>query len=67
MEFKDVVWKSLQTGGSIYIAGNAKNMPQGVRKAFMDVCVQCGNLTEDEAGVFIQKLEKTSRYQTECW
>lgn len=42
-------------------------MPQGVRKAFVDVCIESGRLTETEANNYILNMEKTGRYQTECW
>lgn len=67
MENRDLIWSRLEQGGLIFVAGNAKNMPQGVRKAFLDVCILSGKLTEKQANEYIQHMEKIGRYQTECW
>lgn len=66
-ENSNLIWDTLERGASVFVAGNAKNMPQGVRKAFVDVCMESGNLTETEANGYIQNMENTGRYQTECW
>ncbi|KAJ8937008.1 hypothetical protein NQ314_012090 [Rhamnusium bicolor] len=67
LENKTLVWGALQKKAFIFIAGNAKLMPQEVRKAFVSVCMECGEMSENDAIRFIETMEKTSRYQTECW
>ncbi|CAG9864993.1 unnamed protein product [Phyllotreta striolata] len=62
-----LVWELLQNEARIFVAGSSKNMPQGVRKAFLDVCQEAGGLSPEESTKFIEKLEKIGRYQTECW
>ncbi|CAH1153947.1 unnamed protein product [Phaedon cochleariae] len=62
-----LVWTALQRKAFIYIAGNSKNMPRGVREAFIEVCKEYGCMSEEVAACFINDLEKTGRYQTECW
>ncbi|KAL3277730.1 hypothetical protein HHI36_013071 [Cryptolaemus montrouzieri] len=66
-EYKSIVWNMFKKGSYIFIAGSAKSMPQDVRKAFSDVCQECGEMSEDEAEKYIAKLERENRYQTECW
>lgn len=66
-ENKTLVWEALQRNTYIFIAGNAKLMPQEVKKAFIDICVDCGKMKKDEAVHFMQNMEKEHRYQTECW
>ncbi|ERL90081.1 hypothetical protein D910_07436 [Dendroctonus ponderosae] len=66
-EHGHAVWQALERKASIFVAGNSKNMPQQVRQAFMDVCVQHGQLSELEAAQLMERMEKASRYQTECW
>lgn len=67
-ECQDLVWDILQKKNSyIFVAGNSKMMPQQVRDAFIDVCVNKGEITKEEASMFLDRMEKTNRYQTECW
>lgn len=67
VENGEIVWQMLDNGGSIFVAGNAKLMPQAVRNAFVQVCIQCGQMNENEAEKYIEHLEKINKYQTECW
>lgn len=67
VEHCTTVWKMLNAGANIYVAGNAKLMPQAVRDAFLQVCVRCGGMDEDNAVKYVEKLEKNNKYQTECW
>ncbi|XP_049823159.1 NADPH-dependent diflavin oxidoreductase 1 isoform X2 [Aethina tumida] len=62
----DLIDKSLKSGAYVFVAGNAKQMPQAVRRSFVEVLIKNG-MTEDDANNFIEKMEKTNRYQTECW
>lgn len=67
LEHKQLMWKALCKGGFIFVAGNAKNMPQGVRDAFIDVCIEAGDKTKEDAIKFIEYLEKIGRYKCEVW
>lgn len=64
---KHIVWEHLNRNCHIFIAGNAKFMPQDVRRAFLEVCIECGKMGETEAAEYINKMERENRYQTECW
>ncbi|KAK9881165.1 hypothetical protein WA026_014513 [Henosepilachna vigintioctopunctata] len=66
-EHKMTVWSMLETKCMVFIAGNSKFMPQDVRKAFVDVCKECGSMNDNEAEQYIAKMEFENRYQTECW
>ena len=46
---------------------NAKRMPDDVKDAVKLVIMDCGSLTEDEAELYIRKLEQCRRYQAETW
>ncbi|XP_044266839.1 NADPH-dependent diflavin oxidoreductase 1 isoform X1 [Tribolium madens] len=65
LENSDLVWDFLQRNGQIFIAGNAKLMPQEVRQAFVSVCEE--RMSKEQAERFIEMMEKQGRYQTECW
>lgn len=66
-EQRELCWQFLQNGGSIYLAGNSKNMPNAVRDEFVDLAREIGKMTEEQAEAFIQDLEKKNRYQIETW
>lgn len=62
------VWKLLNNPDCyIFVAGNSKNMPQSVKEAFTNVCTLHGKLKEEDSKIFIDKMEKNERYQTETW
>ncbi|KAF7269761.1 hypothetical protein GWI33_017217 [Rhynchophorus ferrugineus] len=67
VEHQELIWSALEKKAYIFVAGNSKNMPQAVRDAFINVCETCGKLSQDEAVMYIDKMEKQGRYQTECW
>ncbi|XP_045506675.1 NADPH-dependent diflavin oxidoreductase 1 [Colias croceus] len=53
----------INEGAYIYIAGNAKNMPNNVKDAFVDEV-----LSEiDDAKNFMQNMTNSGRFQTETW
>ncbi|KAF8782796.1 NADPH-dependent diflavin oxidoreductase 1-like [Argiope bruennichi] len=63
-----LIWDLIQNKkGVIYIAGNAKQMPEGVKDAFMEIIKKQGNLNEDESVKYLQTLEHMKRYQIETW
>ncbi|CAL1273527.1 unnamed protein product [Larinioides sclopetarius] len=63
-----LVWDLIQNKKSvIYVAGNAKQMPQGVKDAFIEIIKKEGNLTEEECLKYLQTLEHMKRYQIETW
>ncbi|GAB1863148.1 NADPH-dependent diflavin oxidoreductase 1 [Camponotus japonicus] len=66
-EQRELCWQFLQNDGSIYFAGNSKNMPNVVRDEFVDLAKEIGKMTEEQAEKFIKDLEKKNRYQIEIW
>lgn len=66
-EQKELCWQFLQNGGSIYLAGNSKNMPNDVRNEFIYLTKEIGKMTIEQARTFIKNLEKNNRYQIETW
>ncbi|KAJ1940759.1 NAPDH-dependent diflavin reductase [Linderina macrospora] len=56
-----------ERGAVVYVSGNAKQMPDDVRQAFVDVVCGQGHVDESEAEQFIENMVKTRLYQEECW
>ncbi|TPP67464.1 NADPH-dependent diflavin oxidoreductase 1 [Fasciola gigantica] len=64
----DQVWTYLsQPNCFIYVAGNAKSMPNEVREALIFVCETAGDLTSTESEAFLSKMEVERRLQIEAW
>lgn len=67
-EKADLVWKMLQQRNCyVYVAGNSKMMPEQVKEALMEVCISEGGLSKDDAERLLLQMEKSRRYQIECW
>lgn len=67
-ENADLVWKILQQKNSyVFVAGNSKMMPEQVREALIETCIEVGGLSKDSAEKLLQQMEKTRKYQIECW
>ena len=68
-----MLWPLLVWGGAarpaatVYVAGNATNMPAAVRRAFVSVVMKEGGLDDTAAEGFVRAMEKGGRYQTETW
>ncbi|GFY68700.1 NADPH-dependent diflavin oxidoreductase 1 [Trichonephila inaurata madagascariensis] len=63
-----LMWDLIQNKkASIYVAGNAKQMPQGVKDAFLEIITKEGGLTQEEAVKYLLSLENVKRYQMETW
>lgn len=62
------LWDLLSSKASIFLAGNSRNMPAGVKEAFVkDVACGIGQLSHDEAELFLQNLENNGYFQSETW
>ncbi len=59
------VWELLQMGAVVFLAGNAKQMPQAVSDALEQVAQEYGHVTE--AAAWLQQLKKDRRFQMETW
>lgn len=70
------VWEWITRGAHIYVSGyvvafvnpkrNAK-VPDGVSKALVQMGIQVGGLSEEEAHAFVKEMQQTRRYQSETW
>ncbi|KAF2215481.1 hypothetical protein CERZMDRAFT_35535, partial [Cercospora zeae-maydis SCOH1-5] len=57
----------LQKDGKVYVCGSSGNMPKGVRQALMDVFVEHGAISAEDAEAYLEKMEKSGRYKQETW
>ncbi|XP_026728885.1 NADPH-dependent diflavin oxidoreductase 1 [Trichoplusia ni] len=67
-EHRELHWQLINNNAYIYISGNAKNMPDNVRDAFIeDVLCKTGGHALDDAKAFMKRLETEGRFQVEAW
>ncbi|KAJ3695153.1 hypothetical protein LUZ60_000530 [Juncus effusus] len=61
------VWRMLENGAAVYVAGSSGKMPDDVREAFVDVVVKEGKVERESASRWLSMLEKVGRYNVETW
>jgi sulfite reductase (NADPH) flavoprotein alpha-component len=61
------VWSWLADGAHIYVCGDAKRMAKDVERALVDISVQFGARSSDEAVAFVAQLKKDGRYQQDVY
>ncbi|CAG8457692.1 10979_t:CDS:10 [Ambispora gerdemannii] len=53
--------------GCVYLSGRSDSMPTSVVNAFKQVFISEGNLDEEKANKYFDKLERSKRFQQECY
>ncbi|XP_075986865.1 NADPH-dependent diflavin oxidoreductase 1 [Anticarsia gemmatalis] len=66
-EHGELFWHLINNQAHIYIAGNAKNMPDNVREALRDVIANYSGCSVDDAQYMIKTMEDLGRLQVEAW
>ncbi|XP_025022878.1 NADPH-dependent diflavin oxidoreductase 1 isoform X3 [Python bivittatus] len=67
-ENKELVWDLVKhKEAQIYLAGNAKQMPEAVAEALKFVFQSEGGLSAPEAEEYLARLAQTRRFQAETW
>ncbi|XP_042335285.1 NADPH-dependent diflavin oxidoreductase 1 [Sceloporus undulatus] len=67
-ENKALIWNLVGCQGAhIYLAGNAKQMPEGVAEALKSIFQSEGGLSALEAEDYLANLERAGRFQAETW
>jgi sulfite reductase (NADPH) flavoprotein alpha-component len=61
------LWAWLADGAHIYVCGDAKRMAKDVEIALVDIVVQHGARSAEEAAAFVADLKKQSRYQQDVY
>jgi len=61
------LWAWLADGAHVYVCGDAKRMAKDVERALVDIAVQQGMRTTDEAIAFVGELKKKGRYQQDVY
>jgi sulfite reductase (NADPH) flavoprotein alpha-component len=61
------LWSWLAEGAHIYVCGDAQRMAKDVERALVDIVVQHGARSTDEAVSFIGELKKKGRFQQDVY
>jgi sulfite reductase (NADPH) flavoprotein alpha-component len=61
------LWTWLAEGAHVYICGDAKRMAKDVERALVDIVVQFGARSTDEAIAFVGELKKKGRFQQDVY
>ena len=61
------LWTWLAEGAHLYVCGDAKRMAKDVERALVDIIVQFGARSTDEAIAFVAELKKKGRFQQDVY
>jgi len=63
----ELVWRLLSDGGFVYVCGS-QPMRDGVRRAFVDIVAEHGQMPTEHAEAFLEELEMVEkRYRPDLW
>ncbi|KAF1988843.1 hypothetical protein K402DRAFT_419189 [Aulographum hederae CBS 113979] len=64
----DIVWFVVNAvDGRVFVCGSSKGMGEGVHEALVDVAMEKGNLSREEAGKFWESKKDGGQYIAETW
>jgi sulfite reductase (NADPH) flavoprotein alpha-component len=61
------LWAWLQEGAFLYVCGDASNMAKDVDRALLQIAQDQGDLTLDDAELYMQALKDDRRYQRDVY
>ena len=61
------VWAWLQQGAHLYVCGDATRMARDVEEALLNVVIEQGKLSRDEAEDYLNDLREDKRYQRDVY
>ncbi|CAF2916010.1 unnamed protein product [Rotaria sp. Silwood2] len=68
IEYGHVVWEWIEhKQARVYLAGNAKQVPEQVADALKNVFIKFGHMTNDQADIYLREMERTKQFQRETW
>ncbi|PFX23368.1 NADPH--cytochrome P450 reductase [Stylophora pistillata] len=66
-ENKENIWNILNSGGHIYVCGDARNMARDVHNILLTIVKENGGMSENEAADYVKKLSAKGRYSVDVW
>ncbi|CAG8477492.1 9333_t:CDS:10 [Paraglomus occultum] len=63
-----LIWRLVHDqGGYVYLSGRSDKMPAAVIESFIEVFKKEGDMDDDQAKKYFNRMEKNRRFQQECW
>jgi sulfite reductase (NADPH) flavoprotein alpha-component len=66
-EQAEALWQWLQNGAHVYICGDADRMAKDVHQALVNIAVEQGGLSADDAEAYFETLRSDKRYQKDVY
>jgi cytochrome P450/NADPH-cytochrome P450 reductase len=66
-EHQDTVWKLIESGGIIYVCGDASGMAPGVRQAFAAIHGAKTGASVEESARWLNQMTADRRYLVDVW
>ncbi|GGP97166.1 assimilatory sulfite reductase (NADPH) flavoprotein subunit [Shewanella ulleungensis] len=66
-EQAETLWQWLQDGAHVYICGDAERMAKDVHQALVNIAVEQGGLSADDAEAYLETLRSEKRYQKDVY
>ncbi|WP_282109838.1 assimilatory sulfite reductase (NADPH) flavoprotein subunit [Shewanella algicola] len=66
-EQAQALWQWLQDGAHVYICGDAERMAKDVHQALVNIAVEQGGLSADDAEAYFETLRSEKRYQKDVY
>ncbi len=67
LEQAEELWKWIGQGAHLYICGDADQMAKDVHQALIDIAIEQGGLSDEQANEFFNDLRKNKRYQKDVY
>ena len=56
-----------EQGGHLYVCGDAKMMAKDVHNIVIEICMEFGKKSKEDAEAFVKTLEQHKRYSADVW
>ncbi|XP_062601583.1 NADPH oxidoreductase A-like [Saccostrea cucullata] len=68
LEDSALVWSLInKENAAVYVCGDAKQMSHDVHKTLLEIIITQGQITLEEAKVYLSSMEREGRYQKDVW
>ena len=67
LEEAEAMFEWLESGAYVYVCGDAKHMAPDVHQALLQIVMERGHKTEDEANAYLKQLRREGRYQKDVY
>jgi len=66
-DIPDQIWRLLESGANFYVCGDARLMARDVSETLLNIIMEKGSRTKEEAQKYIDDLQNSQRYLSDVW